>query len=267
MIQSIFQSTSYNEIIFNGRNKLYGAYLLRRSYNKHLLASFLFVVFVCTVIFIGSLFTANNNLVPSKTILNIIELTKVDLPQIKLKEHVKLTKTVKNNLASKTMVIKKDDENKVKKELDEILKTSIATNNQTVLNGNASNDQIGKKYGELKIGNFKGLSIPEKPKILEFSEIMPEFPGGFEALEHYIQKNLIFPTEAYRKGISGHVVVSFIVDEDGKIADIRLVNDIGYQCGESALTLISKMPKWNAGKQNGKAVPVLIKMPIHFSNE
>jgi Ca-activated chloride channel family protein len=104
----------------------------------------------------------------------------------------------------------------------------------------------------------------EQPEAFVIVETMPEFPGGKKALEKYFADNLKYPEVAKNAGISGSVVVSFVVEDDGSLSDIKIIKGLGYGCDEEVLRLINHMPKWKPGKQRGKAVSVRITLPVKF---
>jgi len=95
-------------------------------------------------------------------------------------------------------------------------------------------------------------------------EDMPEFPGGDAKMFEYISKNLEYPPLAKENSIQGRVVVQFVVDENGKITNAKILKGIGWGCDEEALKVINSMPRWKPGKQRNKAVPVRYNLPIRF---
>jgi len=99
---------------------------------------------------------------------------------------------------------------------------------------------------------------------LQVSETMPSFPGGEEALFAYIDKNLRYPQKALDREIEGRLYVQFVVQADGRLTDFRVLRGLGYGCDSEALRIISEMPRWNPGKQKGKAVPVYYTLPITY---
>ena len=101
-------------------------------------------------------------------------------------------------------------------------------------------------------------------KVYEKVEVMPEFPGGEQAMMEFVAKNVIYPKEAIEKEIDGRVLVSFIVEKDGSINEVKVMKGIGGGCDEEAVRVISAMPKWMPGKQEGKPVRVSYMMPITF---
>jgi periplasmic protein TonB len=93
---------------------------------------------------------------------------------------------------------------------------------------------------------------------------MPEFPGGDEARMKYLQENIKYPKEAREKGIQGTVYVSFVVEADGSITEVKILRGIGGGCNEESVRVIENMPNWIPGKQRGEAVRVQFNMPIPF---
>lgn len=103
-----------------------------------------------------------------------------------------------------------------------------------------------------------------KDSIVDNPDQMPEYPGGYEAMEKFIGKNVKYPHEAMKKNVEGTVYYKFLVLPDGKIADIKIIKDIGAGCGEAGLEAIEKMPLWHPGLLKGKPVPVQVSIPIKF---
>lgn len=93
---------------------------------------------------------------------------------------------------------------------------------------------------------------------------MPEFVGGQAALEKYLLNNLRYPAEALKNNIEGLVIVRFNIMKDGSVKDAQILRGIDTSCDEEALRLIRNMPKWNAGKHNGKNVHCSYTLPIKF---
>lgn len=105
----------------------------------------------------------------------------------------------------------------------------------------------------------------EEAQIFTVVEKDPEFPGGMDALYKYLAQNIKYPTIARENGITGRVYVTFVVERDGSIANPRVLRDIGGGCGAEAIRVVKSMPKWNPGKQSGKAVRVQFNLPVNFN--
>lgn len=101
-------------------------------------------------------------------------------------------------------------------------------------------------------------------KVLEKAEVMPEFPGGEQAMMQFVADNVKYPQEAIDKEISGRVMVGFVVEKDGSISDVKVVKGIGGGCDEEAVRVVNAMPKWKPGMDKGKPVRVSYIMPFTF---
>ena len=104
----------------------------------------------------------------------------------------------------------------------------------------------------------------DPPKILSVVDEMPTFPGGDQARIDFLGENIRYPELAKREGVQGHVFVTFVVEEDGNLSNVKILRGIGGGCDEETVRVIESMPKWKPGKQQGKAVRVQFNMPILF---
>jgi periplasmic protein TonB len=95
-------------------------------------------------------------------------------------------------------------------------------------------------------------------------EDQPSFPGGEEARIRYLQENLRYPQMAREAGIQGTVFVTFVVERDGSVTDVRVIRGIGGGCDEEAIRVVRNMPRWQPGRQRGQPVRVQFNMPIRF---
>lgn len=100
--------------------------------------------------------------------------------------------------------------------------------------------------------------------VYEVVEKMPAFPGGMAELMKYLSSNIKYPVEAHKAGIQGRVVVSFVVNKDGTVKDAKIVRSVDKSIDAEALRVISAMPKWQPGYQDGKAVSVRYTVPVTF---
>lgn len=95
-------------------------------------------------------------------------------------------------------------------------------------------------------------------------ETQPSFPGGPAKMYEYLGKKMKYPSIAKDNNIQGRVYVSFVVEKDGSITDVKVLRGIGGGCDEEAIRVVKGMPSWSAGKQRGKAVRVRFNLPIVF---
>lgn len=93
----------------------------------------------------------------------------------------------------------------------------------------------------------------------------PEFPGGMEKLYRYLASNIHYPAEAKAEKIQGRVFVSFVIEKDGSVSNIKLLRDIGGGCGEEAVRVVAAMPRWKPGRQHGRRVRTQYNLPINFN--
>lgn len=108
---------------------------------------------------------------------------------------------------------------------------------------------------------------PQLGEVLEIVETMPQFPGGEEELLKFLYGNIIYPEEAKTNNTQGLVVISFIVEIDGKISTVEILRDIGDGCGTEVKRVIELMPDWMPGLQDGEPVRVAYKLPVRFKLE
>jgi len=106
--------------------------------------------------------------------------------------------------------------------------------------------------------------LDKEDEIINFTEIMPELPGGERALVGYLARNVKYPVIAQENGIEGRVYISFVVDKDGTIFDVNIVRGVDTSHDNEALRVVKTMPKWKPGQQGGKAVKVRYNVPISF---
>jgi protein TonB len=107
--------------------------------------------------------------------------------------------------------------------------------------------------------------VVEEAPIFTVVESMPEFPGGMQELYTFLGNNIKYPVMAKESGIQGKVYVTFVVEVDGSITDVRVLRGIGGGCDEEAVRVVQNMPKWTPGKQRGKPVRVQYNLPVRFT--
>ena len=115
------------------------------------------------------------------------------------------------------------------------------------------------------------LNVNAQEKKTENSDVVftvveneAEFPGGIEAMNRFMAENIKYPTLAKQKNIEGKVIISFIVEKNGTLSDIRTIKDIGEGCGDEGVRIVKLMPKWKPAKQKGQPVRQQFLLPISF---
>lgn len=102
-------------------------------------------------------------------------------------------------------------------------------------------------------------------KIFVVVEHEPDFKGGMVAFHKYLQKNILYPAKSFENRIQGNVFVTFIVEMDGSLSDLKVVRGVSDDIDAEAIRVIKDSPKWNPGMQNGIIVRVAYTLPISFS--
>lgn len=105
----------------------------------------------------------------------------------------------------------------------------------------------------------------EKGEICQIPERQPEFPGGMKALMEYLIKNIRYPKQCQKMGITGRVVVTFVINTDGSVSDVEVMKKVHPMLDKEAVRVIQEMPKWQPGMQKGKNVRVRFTMPVNFN--
>jgi periplasmic protein TonB len=252
--------SNYLDLIFDGRNKNYGSYELRKNYSKRVGMSLL-ILFGIGLFAVGYSIVLNNvhaNTKPDvvfdrgmKTELSIIDIKKPELPQpsppAAPKPTVKFTPPI-------IEIDKKVTESQLPPEQAKITSPGVE---------NARGDSAGIDP-VIKGATGTAAVIDPPPQIHMIVEQMPE--PAFD-LESYLSKNLRYPDLASENGIAGKVGIKFVVNEDGTVSDVQVMRGIGGGCDEEAKRVVGSMPKWKPGKQNGKPVKVYFQLPINFKLE
>lgn len=254
-----------NEIIFEKRNKEYGAYTLRSVYNKYVSisttgAAILFALIVSYPLITAFLFPkeiVKNNIPKNR----VIELGTLPIQPIKKAEL----------LVPKT--------NQPKTPLVKFIVPVIGPDELVISQTIPTQDELqGKNPGSENVeGNMNGIDIidvvepqipvndvPVTEQIFTWAEEMPNFPGGNGELLGFFARNINYPEIAIRAEVEGKVILSFVVDKNGGIEDVNVIKGIGAGCDEEAMRVIKSMPRWNPGKQNGKPILTRINVPVVF---
>ena len=139
------------------------------------------------------------------------------------------------------------------------MKEDVQPMEEMVVVGQTPKEEV--KYTKVEV---EETEEPQEKVIFQVVEEMPEFPGGMGEAMKFLAKNIKYPVAAQQAKIEGRVIVQFVVERDGSISDIHTVRSVSPELDAEAIRVVSLMPKWNPGKQRGKAVAVKYTMPIMF---
>lgn len=255
------------DIVFENRNKDYGAYALRKYYYRRLRAA-LIAVSLLTV-----LLAFVNSIKPKPTIVTEYFFGDIDtikpLPPPEEPKEPEPSKQQLKPVASvdyQTPVIAPDDQvTDTIPNMEVIEKSAVSDLNsegEPVINELITEQKIPPGTATVQTEPVK-ISIPE---VLEIAEKMPAYPGGMEALKKYMMKNLMQPDDL-EEGQKIIVVAKFIVREDGSIDEASIAKTGRSDLDREVLRVVRKMPHWEPGKQNGRQVSVWFQIPVTFVSE
>ncbi|KAA2241400.1 energy transducer TonB [Chitinophaga agrisoli] len=274
MTSTTNSGNDFLDILFNERNKEYGAYILRRKYDQRVRNAIIGTASVALVIVGG--YALNNRLMASNNLnrpapppIETVKLMDPNIeqpvtppppppppaapaPQVHTERFV--VPVIARNVA---------DED-VPPPMDELQHAAIGVTTSAGVDADEVPD-FGKAGGSGVVTLTEPAKEPRPEEVFIFVEIPPTFPGGNEALAQYLRKTVRYPNLAAENGVSGRIFVQFVIDYEGNIKDVKTVgNHVGAGLEEEAMRVVKAMPKWKPGKQNGRYVSVQFNLPIVF---
>jgi periplasmic protein TonB len=255
-------SSDYLDILYDGRNKSYGGYDLRKNYSKRMAYSMGLLVFLSLSFSLVSFLHKAEVLPVFKPNEVETKLTEIILPAIVQPplppRATPPASTNASTFKATPLIIAPDN---TVKDIDkpDLLRpaNAIPGTSNHIGDPTATTATITETPGN---GTLE--PVIDKPAI--YVEQMPEPSVN---LNQFLSSNLRYPELAKENNIEGRVTVRFVVNEEGKISDAMVIKGIGGGCDEEALRVVRKMPPWKPGKQNGRAVKVYYTLPITFTLE
>lgn len=264
-------SSEWCDVVFEGKNKQYGAYRLRQSSSKrHIVAFLVILLFAGIVSALPGLISEIKKLTQNQqeNIDETFELSNIpveDIPEENkiMQETAPPPPPLKTTVQFVPPTIAKDEEvtdQDVMKSQDEIQESKIQISVASVQGTSDKGVDIAELREHKVIVEEK--QVEEKPFVTV--EQMPTFPGGEVEMQKFIRDNLRYPVVAQEAGIQGRVTLRFVVSKTGAIENVTVVRGIDPSCDKEAVRVVQSMPKWIPGKQNGLNVPVYFNLPIQF---
>lgn len=267
-------SSDWVDLVFEGRNKAYGAYRLRKSTTKRNILAMVAVVILLIVAFI--ILTVKNFVDEQRAkvaMTQVAELTNYKQPEKKAEvkqkkvevEPERVVERVKSSIKFTAPVIKKDEEVKPDEELktqDELMSTKTAIGTFDVKGNDDANGEVLK--AKEVIAEPEPPKHEEEDKVFDIVEQQPMFPGGQTALMKYLSEHTKYPVVAQENGVQGRVTVQFVVEKDGSISDVHVLRGVDPSLDKEAVRVVKSMPSWTPGKQNGINVRVNYRVPVLF---
>ncbi len=259
------------DIVFEGRNKEYGAYQLRkenvRNTNKAMIIGGLFFVLAISTPLIlkyleGTEVEDNTKLVETEVVLSTPPPIDKNVPPPP--PPVEPPPPRVDQVKFPPPVVKPDAE-VVEEEPPTIKDLEKADPGQKTIKGdpNAPPPVIQETFGE---GPINQAVTEDTNEIFTNVEVLPEYPGGIEAFYKWLSKTLVYPPMARENNIQGRVTVNFVVEKDGSLTDIKVLRGVagGADLDAEAVRVLKKSQKWKPGIQNGRPVRVSYSVPVMF---
>ncbi|MCW3077876.1 MAG: TonB family protein [Bacteroidetes bacterium] len=248
-----------NEIIFANRNKSYGAYAIRSAYGNTILKSLALMLSGFGTIMCVAFFMSNKPADESAAIQTLLDdsvyTVEVSLEPPKLPEPFIPQQKSQEGSSSMSTVIS----NTAAVETSTNMETGSGPTTSTLTTEGTGGPSSGTVASTPTVDSGVGeavFAVPDSP---------PEFEGGLKALYAFLGSKLKFPNEALEIGKEGTVYVKFVVDQNGKVCNLKLLNNLGYGLDQEALRVVSMIPDFKSpGKVNGRAVKVYYQLPIKF---
>ena len=268
------------DMVFAGKNKEYGAYQLRKGTSGRNIKSLLILVIAAALVggFLAWKVIEQKQAEEQQAYMEAMELAKLQeqakkeekkkpekvQPKIEAKKEIPVARETQKFTAP---VIKKDElvkeENQVK-QMDKL--------DDKVAVGAEDKEGVKDRTVEAVRSEIAVAAPPPPPapkpevatKVFDVVEEMPSFPGGSAALMSYLSSNTKYPVVAQENGVQGRVIVSFVVERDGSISDVKVARSVDPSLDREAQRVVKSMPKWKPGKPNGSAVRVKYTVPVVF---
>ena len=258
-------SSVRNEIVFEHRNQDYGAYVLRRDYEKRLMLIMFSLLLFIGIVY-GSYIIIKN--LPEETLPPPpVDTTQFTVQAPPVEEDVpppppeEPPPPMEKTIAFTPPVvvdIPVEDEIPIQEDMEDT-KADTKTNETENVSWEAP-----------VVGPTDTKVVEEKePEIYTYVDEDPEFPGGYAAMMSFIQKNFNYPQTAIEQNIQGKCYVKFVVKGDGNVSGVQVERGIAGcpECDKEAVRVVKMMPNWKPGKVNGKSVSTLYRLPINFALE
>lgn len=259
-----YLNATINDIVFENRNKAYGAYQLRNNEQRYVTYAMCFGILATLMLSVFSLKAGKSTeeiikpqIISCPMDIQVkLEQKKIELPQPEAPAPQQAKPTIEyTEFVARTDNAVTDDKVTT---IDDLKGRAIST---------TTNDlpSIGGDDPIIEDRRVTTEPIVKKVETFTFVEQQPEYNGGFIAMQNYIAAHIDYPRIARDNGIEGIVYVELVIDQDGNVGEVKTVRGIGFGCDEAAEEVILGMPKWFPGKQNGKPVRVRMTLPIKFA--
>jgi tonB family C-terminal domain len=266
------------DLVFAGKNQDYGAYKLRKGTSGRNIKALVILIIAAALVggFLAWKVIEQKNAEQQQAYMEAMQLAQLQKeakkqedkkqeqvkPKVEPKKEIPVARETQKFVAP---VIKKDElvkESNQMKQMDQ-LDAKIAVGTET--HEGAKDRTIEAVRNDIAVATPPPAPKEEvTQKVFDVVEVMPSFPGGQGALIQYLNSHVKYPVVAQENGIQGRVTISFVVERDGSITDVKVARSVDPSLDKEAARVVSSMPRWTPGKQNGSAVRVKFNVPVVF---
>lgn len=266
------------DLVFAGKNQGYGAYKLRKGTSGRNIKALVILIIAAALVggFLAWKVIQQKNAEQQQAYMEAMQLAQLQQeakkqekkkqeqvkPKVEPKKEIPVARETQKFVAP---VIKKDElvkETNQMKQMDQ-LDAKIAVGTET--HEGAKDRTIEAVRNDIAVATPPPAPKEEvTQKVFDVVEVMPSFPGGQGALIQYLNSHVKYPVVAQENGIQGRVTISFVVERDGSITGVKVARSVDPSLDKEAARVVSSMPRWTPGKQNGSAVRVKFNVPVVF---
>ena len=279
-------SKEWTDLVFEGKNKEFGAYTLRKDSPKRhtaavvIVLSVLAALVVVLILAINGVFEAKEEIADAQGDMAAVDISQAEdevdedemvqeipdnLPEPEPEEVQQEDETTATQQLTELKIVEEVEKDKEMRDQDDILQDTRTLGNtdkegledlskQTVI------EQLVEKKPEPEVTKPKD----EGPVSMAMVEQKPMFPGGDAEMMKWLGSNINYPPQAAEEGVSGKVTVQFVVEKDGSISGVKVVRGKHPALDAEAVRVVKKMPKWTPGRNNGAPVRVTYMLPVTF---
>ena len=274
-------SREWCDLVFEGKNKDFGAYVIRtESTKRHNMAFFWTIIGAAAVAALAFGLVKANQYLEERRLANQQDQTEIfmdmsaeepeaepeqqrvepEKPEVLPEEVLKSVKVTELQIVEDDKV-KKEDEIKTQ---DELKETETAFGQKDNEKGTEDRNVTRTLKEEVVVEKPVEKKEEKKEEIFRSVEQMPQFPGGEAALMKYLQSHINYPPMAAENNVQGRVVVQFVVDKTGRIGEVKVVRSVDKELDKEAARVCASLPKFTPGRQNGQPVSVWYTLPVTF---
>lgn len=270
-------SKEWCDIVFDGKNKEYGAYQLRatsvKRHTKALLSVVIILALILTAIILvmtGVFKSADEDINAKNEQEEVVmapedipeEEEQMEIPEQKPEEVQAEDEVAATQAVTEVKIVETVDKDREVKDQEQVLENTA----QLGADDHKGVEDVNRDRVVKEVVEEKPVEKPkeEGPLSVAMVEQKPSFPGGESAMYKWLQDNIIYPAAASEEGVQGKVTVQFIVEKDGSITHVQVVRGKHPALDAEAARVIRKMPRWTPGRNNGQPVRVTYHLPVQF---